>query len=126
MTDSIKKLMPHPKDKRGGSHFPWDLGLLLGLGLIPLLIAILGALIFPSLLAAKNHGNAALAWMAVALGAVGVVLLFFARLPLYQARRFRQIGPGGLDARHKRLYQWAWGFLGLSIFLLSLLAMVVR
>lgn len=94
--------MAHTKDKQGGSHFPLDLALLLGLHWI--LIAILGTLIFPSFMAAKNHGNPALVWLGVALGAIGVVLLFFARLPLYQARRFRQIGPRGLDARHKRLY----------------------
>jgi hypothetical protein len=41
-------------------------------------------------------------------GLSGIVLLFFARLPLYRQRRFLTYGPRSLDKLHRRLYWLAY------------------
>lgn len=88
-------------------------------------IAALGGMVVPGLMAAGNKGDMTLFWIAACLACIGVVILFLARRPLYRERRYWQFGPRGLDALHKRLYLWAWCFLGVGIFLLSLLLIVV-
>lgn len=114
------------QDNKGGSHFPPDLAALLGVYWIMLPIAALGTVMFSGIQAVKSNGDLTLFWIALGLGCVGAVILFVARLPLYRQRRFGQIGPKGLDTFHKRLYVWAWCFLGLSISLFTLLLILVR
>ena len=41
----------------------------------------------------------------------GVLLLFFARLPLYRQRRWFTFGPRHLTGIHRRIYFVAYGFL---------------
>lgn len=108
-------------DDRGGPRFPQDLAALLGIYWIMLPVVALGGMIFPSLAAARNHGDLTLFWIAAGLGFAGVLVLLAARFPLYRQHRFGQIGPMGLDARHKRLYVRAWCLIGLSIALFTVL-----
>jgi hypothetical protein len=59
--------------------------------------------------------------IAIGLGIIGIVLLFLARLPLYRQKRFFVFGPKHLDAAHRKLYQAAYAFVWISVFLLLLL-----
>lgn len=70
-------------------------------------------------------GDITIPLLAMFFASVGVVLLFFARLPLYRQRRFFSIGPKLLDEPHRRLYRWAYRFifLGVLLLLLTLLAL---
>jgi hypothetical protein len=106
-------------------RFPHDLAALLGLCLIGLPIAALGALVFPAFLRARNEGDLTILWAAIAIGAIGSSLLFWARLPLYREHRFFAVGPRHLDARYRRIYWTAWALILLSIGLLGLLIAVV-
>ena len=118
--------MTTSKDNKDGWHFPPDMAALLGLCFVLLPIAGLGGMIIPGILAAKHKGDLSLLWIAVGLSSIGTVLLFLARLPLYRQKKFRQIGPGGLDAFHKRLYLWAWSIIGLGLSLLVMLIILLR
>ena len=53
-------------------------------------------------------------WGGVVAGVVGMVLLFFARLPFYRQRRFLVFGPRELDRSHRRLYWLAYAVLLVS------------
>ena len=107
-----------PKKPDGG-HFPWDLGALLA----PVPFAILFALVLPYFSLAERRGDKTLLTIALILGGIGVVLLFFARWPLYRQRRFFVFGARELCGVHKRLYYAAYLFIVPSILLL--LAMMV-
>ena len=61
-----------------------------------------------------------------AAGLLGIVLLVLARLPLYRQRRFWTVGPGLLDARHRRLYHWAYGCVGFCLLLFAVVWMAAR
>ena len=61
-----------------------------------------------------------------AAGLLGIGLLFLARLPLCRQRRFWTVGPGLLDARHRRLYHWAYGCVGFGILLFVVVWMAAR
>ena len=52
---------------------------------------------------------------AVGLGAVGAVLLYIARLPLYRSRKFWTVGPKQLNQAHRKIYWLAYGFVVLSL-----------
>jgi hypothetical protein len=114
--------------KRGKSvwHFPPDLAALFGLYYIVLPMALIGGWLGTGIYNARGVGNTFALWVAVALGSIGTVLLFFARLPLYRQRRFLVLGPRDLDKRHRRLYWWAYRFIAGSIVLLVLLNVVVK
>ena len=107
----------HKKPDSG--HFPWDLGVLLW----PMLFAILFAIVLPYFSLAERRGDRTLLTVALVLGGIGVVLLFFARLPLYRQRRFFVFGSRELSGFHKRLYYAAYVFIVPCI--LILLAMTV-
>jgi hypothetical protein len=85
--------------------------------IIPL-IGILAGMILPFLSHLRRQGSIGAFAVAVALGAVGILLLFFARLPLYRRRQFLTFGPRQLDAQHRKLYWWAYGFVAVSVLLL--------
>ena len=109
-----------------GSHFPPDLAALLGVYWILLPITVFSTVMFSCIQAVKHNGDLTLVWVALGLGCVGAVGLFVAKLPLYRQRPFCQLGTKGLDAFHKRLYVWAWSFLGLSISIFTLLLILIR
>jgi hypothetical protein len=107
----------HKKSDSG--HFPWDLRALLE----PMLFVILFAVVLPYFSLAERRGDRTLLTVALVLGGIGVVLLFFARLPLYRQRRFFFFGARHLSGVHKRLYYAAYVFIVPCILLL--LAMTV-
>ena len=70
-------------------------------------------------------GNPLLAYLAGAAGVIGIVLLFFARLPLYRQRKFFVLGSKQLPPRNQKLYRIAYGFLIPSMLtMLGILALV--
>ena len=80
--------------------------------------AILFAVLLPYVSLADKRGDRTLLAVALILGGIGVVLLFFARLPLYRQRRFFVFGARELSGFHKRLYYAAYLFLVPCILLL--------
>ena len=58
-------------------------------------------------------------WSGLGLGALGIILLFFARLPLYRQRRFFDFGPKALSAFHRKLYRLAYLFVVGSVLLFA-------
>jgi hypothetical protein len=100
------------------SPLPPDVFALIFSPLIVLGIALLTTSLFWRLL---RGGVLAVFALGVAAGIIGVVLLFLARLPLYRSGRFLAVGPRLLDAGHRRLYRWAYGFVGTSVLVLVLL-----
>ena len=101
-------------------RFPSDLAVLLGFYWIFLPIVMLGAWVFPAFLRARNEGDLTILWVAITVGTIGSILLFWARLPLYKELRFFAIGPRHLDANHRRIYWAAWMLILLSMGLLGL------
>jgi len=118
--------MRNPNDKKSNWFFPPDFAVLLGFYFIFLPVMILGGWLATNLYNAKSNGDMTLLWAAVVLGAIGTVLLFLARLPLYRQRRFLTFGPKELDERHRRVYWWAYRFIGASVLLLVVLLFVLR
>src|SRR5258707_11947773 len=103
-------------------YVPPDIALIYGLPFIVMPVAML----LPLLSRARSGGDFTLLYIAFTFGAVGTVLLALARMPLYRQRRFFTFGPRALDEAHKRLYWWAYRFIGVSVLLLSLLLVALR
>lgn len=95
-------------------HFPLDLRVLLEPVFFIFLIAVPVAMVVPAL---QQH-EPTLFTVALVLGALGVVLLFLARLPLYRQRRFFTFGPRHLTGGYRRLYYAAYVFIIPCILLL--------
>jgi hypothetical protein len=76
------------------------------------MVAVLFGTLLPSITSVE--GIMHLYWGGVAAGMFGMVLLFFARLPLYRQRRFLVFGPRELDRLHRRLYWLAYAVLLVS------------
>jgi hypothetical protein len=117
--------MNRPNDKKSDWYFPPDMLAIFGMAVIPAIVVILMTCLITPLIRARS-GDPTMLWVAGVLAGIGIVLLFFARLPLYRERRFFVIGPGALDQKHRRLYRWAYGLIGCSTLLLVLLLLVVR
>jgi hypothetical protein len=64
---------------------------------------------------------AALYWLGLGTGGIGIILLFFARLPLYRQGRFWTFGPQHLDRSHRRLYWVAYLLVAACILLFLIL-----
>ena len=78
------------------------------------------SLLLPVLLRLKAADLSTWYGLGVGTGALGIVLLFFARLPLYRARKWMTVGPGNLDRPHRRLYWLAYVLIaGSVLFLLT-------
>jgi hypothetical protein len=107
-------------------YLPPDWAFFFGIYFIMMPILILSGCLLPYLSLAKSRGDVTLLYIALALGGVGTVLLFFARLPLYRQRRFFTFGSRALDEHHRRLYRWAYRFIGGSVLLLLILWAIVR
>jgi len=103
--------------KSDGVHFPRDLGALLE----PMLLLILFCIMAPYLSLVRSRGDKILLIVALVLGGIGVVLLFFARLPLYRQRRFLAFGPRHLTGVHRKLYLAAYTLIVPCILLLVVL-----
>jgi hypothetical protein len=107
----------HKKSDRW--HFPWDLRALLE----PMLLVIEFVIVAPYVSLVRDRAEKALLTVALVLGGVGVVLLFFARLPLYRQRRFLNFGPQHLTGFHRRLYFVAYAFIVPCILLFLVMTM---
>jgi hypothetical protein len=83
-------------------------------------IAILAGILLPVLSFLKTTDAVILFYAALASGVTGSILLFFARLPLYQQRRFGTFGSRELPNLHRKLYRLAYIFVAACILLLAI------
>ena len=115
--------------KQSDRHLPEEvLGFLSTIFLMPAIgaIAMLTAMLLPSVTTLQRVDVTRLFSVGLAVGAVGAVLLLFARLPLYRQRRFFTFGPRGLDRLHRRLYWLAYLFVVCSIVVLGIVWLRLR
>jgi hypothetical protein len=104
-------------NKRSHRYLPEEvLGFLSSIFFMPAVaVALLTATLLPSVTSLRVEAATKLYWVGLAAGVFGIVLLFFARLPLYRQRRFWTLGPRELDLFHRRLYWLAYLVLVVSI-----------
>ena len=105
-------------------YFPPDQLAILMLQIGVPLIGILAGCFLPAVSAARR-GNPLLFWVALLLAVAGIVILFFARLPLYRQGKLWTFGPSGLPEKNRKLYQMAYWFIGVSVFILLVLLLVL-
>ena len=74
-----------------------------------------------SSLSRVREGDPALLYVALSMAGVGIILLFCARLPLYQQHKYFSVGPKSLPLKSRRLYWVAYVFLGLSVAIMLLI-----
>ena len=104
------------------THLPEEvLGLLASIFFLPAVaaVALLTAMLLPDIASFRRVGSTSLFAVGLLAGICGIVLLFFARLPLYRQHRFFTFGPRCLDGCHRRLYWLAYLFVLASIALLG-------
>ncbi len=112
--------------KRSDWYLPQEvLGLLSTIFMMPAIavIAILTALFLPPI---TSSNVTYLFWLGLVTGIFGIILLFFARLPLYRQRRFFAFGPRELDRFHRRLYWLAYLAVLVSVGLLAAIWLIFR
>jgi hypothetical protein len=115
--------------KRSDWYLPEEvLGFLSSIFFMPIVaaIAMLTAMLLPSITTLQRVDVIALFSVGLVAGVCGIILLFFARLPLYRQRRFLTFGPRELDRFHRRLYWLAYLFVLASIGLLVIVWFRVR
>lgn len=117
--------MNKSNDNKSSCNFPADFLAMFGMVIIPLFVAIVTGVLIAPLFHART-GDPTILWVTLVLATIGIVLLFIARLPLYRQRRFLTFGPGALDEQHRRIYRWAYRFIGTSMLLLVLLHLTLR
>jgi hypothetical protein len=105
--------------------FPRDWILILSWYFVILPMALFAGF-FLSALSAARRGDPAMLYFGLALSIIGVVLLFFARLPHYRQRKFFSVGPRELPYGHRKLYWTAYGFIGVAVAIMVLLFMVLK
>lgn len=81
-------------------------------------IPILAGMLLPSLSQFRRTDVSTLYGVGAGAGAIGIALLFIARLPLYRQRRFWAVGPRQLDRKHRLFYWLAYAFVTVSLLLL--------
>ncbi|UCD49953.1 MAG: hypothetical protein JSW27_20790 [Phycisphaerales bacterium] len=97
-----------------------DWWFLLGLQVaIPALVTVAAPLL--TLLFRARQGDFTLVWIALAAALVGVVLLFFAKVPLYRQGRYFTFGSRALPKPQRRTYRLAYVFIGASLLLMLML-----
>jgi hypothetical protein len=82
-------------------------------------ITILAFVLLPALSFLKAADALNLFYSGLGIGSLGIVFLFFARLPLYRQHRFLVFGPRELPAFHRKLYWLAYLFVVTSVLLLT-------
>lgn len=112
--------------KKSDWYVPPDIGCLFFFYFAFPIIAILSGMLLPLIARFKSGNVIGIFYSALALGVLGTVLLFFARLPLYRKRQFLTFGPGQLSGIHRRLYWLAYLFVAVSILLLVLIWLRLR
>lgn len=92
----------------------WHFGMLL---IIPC-AALMASILLPVVARLRAADITTLYGSGIALGILGVALLFIARIPLYRARQFWTIGPRKLDRKHRCYYGLAYVAVAVSLLLL--------
>lgn len=73
-----------------------------------------------------RHGDPSFLYVSMAFAITGIILLFFARLPLYKQHKFFTFGSKALPQSHRKLYWVAYVFIGIAVALMSLLIAVLK
>ena len=92
----------------------WHFGMLV---IIPC-VALMASILLPVVARLKMADITTLYSSGIAMGVLGVLLLFIARLPLYRARQFWTFGPRQLDRKHRCYYRLAYVAVAVSLLLL--------
>lgn len=82
--------------------------------LVPTMM-VLAAILLPVLSNLKTADFVPLYWSGFYVAGLGVLLLFFARLPLYRQRKFFTFGPKALPVFHRKLYWVAYSLVALAV-----------
>jgi len=67
---------------------------------------VLSSILLPVVAQLKTADIRVLYGLGLGAGVISAVLLFVARLPLYEQRRFWTIGPMPLDRKHRAFIGW--------------------
>ena len=110
---------------RSDGYIPRDWLAIVAINLAPVLVFLLAAILLPPLLNTA-HGDPTFLLGAIAIGCIGVVLLFIAKLPLYRQHEYFSFGPRRLSPGRRRLYWISYGFIGTSILIMTLLLIILR
>jgi hypothetical protein len=89
-------------------------------------IAILASILLPVLSSLKAADALNLFYSGLGIGSIGIMLLFFARFPLYRQRKFLAFGPRELPAFHRKLYWLAYLLVVASVLLLAVVWLKVK
>jgi hypothetical protein len=100
----------HMSKNRSDWHLPEEVLGLLSIVFMPIVaaIAMLAATLLPPVTTLQRVDITALFLVGLVAGVCGIILLFFAKLPLYRQQRFLTFGPRELDRFHRRLYWLAY------------------
>jgi hypothetical protein len=90
------------------------------------IIVILAGILLPALSFLKAAGALNLFYSGLGIGSLGIILLFFARFPLYRQHKFLAFGPRELPAFHRKLYWLAYLFVVASVLLLAVVWLKVK
>lgn len=99
-------------------HFSWFL-------ILPATI-ILSSALLPAIAELKKANVVNLFWSGFSLGCLGIVILFFARLPLYRQQQFFKFGPKALPSFHRKLYWLAYAIVLAAVSLLGVVWLRIK
>ena len=123
----IVRPLDHVMNKKSSDWYvPPDIAFLFSFYFVLPIVAILSGTLLPLVAHLKSGDVVGIFYSALVLGAVGTVLLFCARLPLYRKRQFLTLGPRQLSGIHRRFYWLAYLFVAVSILLLVLIWLRLR
>ena len=77
-------------------------------------------------IANARKGDPTIYWIAFGLAIFGLLLLFFARLPLYRQGKLLTFGSKELPERHKRIYRIAYYLIVASVVMMLLMLAMLR
>jgi hypothetical protein len=77
-------------------------------------------------IANARQGNPTIYWIAFSLAVFGLVLLFFAKLPLYRQGKFLTFGSKELPDKYKGIYRIAYYSIGVSLVIMLLMLAMLR
>lgn len=106
--------------RESNSQIPTDWLWHLGLLVMALGAVLLSSILLPVLDRLRSPDLEILYGCGVGAGALSVVFLFLARLPVYRQRRFWTVGPRELDRKHRCFYWLAYGLLTISLLALAI------
>jgi hypothetical protein len=92
----------------------WHIGMLV---IIPC-VALMASILLPIVSLLKTADVTTLYASGLAMGVIGVLILFIARLPLYRAGHLWTLGPRQLDRKHRCCYGFSYVLVAVSLLLL--------